>query len=56
MLHRALRCGVCRCAGLGRDSGTYSGVFQSGQMEQTVNLLTSVFGGSNPSTPTKLHL
>ncbi len=30
------------------------GVYQSGQMGQTVNLLTYVFGGSNPSAPTKM--
>ena len=30
------------------------GVFQSGQMGQTVNLLVFTFGGSNPSAPTKL--
>ena len=29
------------------------GVFQSGQMGQTVNLLRQRFGGSNPSAPTK---
>ena len=29
------------------------GVFQSGQMGQTVNLLSFDFGGSNPSAPTK---
>lgn len=28
------------------------GRFQSGQMGQTVNLLTYVFGGSNPPLPT----
>ena len=28
------------------------GVFQSGQMGQTVNLLVDTFGGSNPSAPT----
>ena len=28
------------------------GEYQSGQMGQTVNLLTYVFGGSNPSSPT----
>ena len=28
------------------------GVFQSGQMGQTVNLLVFTFGGSNPSAPT----
>ena len=28
------------------------GVFQSGQMGQTVNLLAYAFGGSNPSLPT----
>jgi hypothetical protein len=28
------------------------GRYQSGQMGQTVNLLTYVFGGSNPSRPT----
>ena len=28
------------------------GDFQSGQMEQTVNLLSFDFGGSNPSSPT----
>ena len=30
-----------------------SGKFQSGQMGQTVNLLSFDFGGSNPSLPTK---
>lgn len=30
------------------------GVYQSGQMGQTVNLLSFDFGGSNPSYPTKL--
>ena len=30
------------------------GVFQSGQMGQTVNLLSFDFGGSNPSAPTKI--
>ncbi len=30
------------------------GVFQSGQMGQTVNLLVFTFGGSNPSAPTFL--
>ena len=29
------------------------GSFQSGQMGQTVNLLSFDFGGSNPSLPTK---
>ena len=29
------------------------GVFQSGQMGQTVNLLSLDFGGSNPSAPTQ---
>ena len=29
-----------------------SGIFQSGQMGQTVNLLAFAFGGSNPSVPT----
>ena len=31
-----------------------SGIFQSGQMGQTVNLLVFTFGGSNPSVPTFL--
>ena len=30
------------------------GEYQSGQMGQTVNLLVYTFGGSNPSSPTKL--
>ena len=30
------------------------GKYQSGQMGQTVNLLVYTFGGSNPSSPTKL--
>ncbi len=30
-----------------------TGIFQSGQMGQTVNLLAYAFGGSNPSVPTK---
>ena len=29
-----------------------TGVFQSGQLGQTVNLLSFDFGGSNPSAPT----
>ena len=32
------------------------GVFQSGQMGQTVNLLSFDFGGSNPSAPTKKEI
>ena len=32
------------------------GVFQSGQMGQTVNLLLFSFGGSNPSAPTATHV
>ena len=32
--------------------GNDLGVFQSGQMGQTVNLLSFDFGGSNPSPPT----
>jgi len=32
---------------------SFLGRYQSGQMGQTVNLLTYVFGGSNPSRPTK---
>jgi hypothetical protein len=28
------------------------GVYQSGQMGQTVNLLVYAYGGSNPSAPT----
>ncbi len=31
------------------------GSFQSGQMGQTVNLLSFDFGGSNPSLPTQQH-
>ena len=31
---------------------SFTGVFQSGQMGQTVNLLSFDFGGSNPSAPT----
>ena len=38
--------------GLKRRSIMKMGKFQSGQMGQTVNLLTFVFGGSNPSLPT----
>ena len=30
-----------------------TGIFQSGQMGQTVNLLAFAFGGSNPSVPTR---
>ena len=32
------------------------GKYQSGQMGQTVNLLSFDFGGSNPSLPTKKDL
>lgn len=31
------------------------GEFQSGQMEQTVNLLGNSFEGSNPSSPTNFN-
>ena len=31
----------------------YTGGYQSGQMGQTVNLLSFDFGGSNPSPPTR---
>ena len=34
----------------------HSGGYQSGQMGQTVNLLSFDFGGSNPSLPTFLRL
>ncbi len=33
-----------------------TGEFQSGQMGQTVNLLSLDFGGSNPSSPTRQDL
>ena len=32
--------------------GRFEGEYQSGQMGQTVNLLSYDFGGSNPSSPT----
>ena len=32
------------------------GIFQSGQMGQTVNLLAFAFGGSNPSVPTRIMI
>ena len=31
-----------------------TGEYQSGQMGQTVNLLVYTFGGSNPSSPTRI--
>ena len=37
---------------IARKSKNGLGVFQSGQMGQTVNLLSFDFGGSNPSAPT----
>ena len=37
---------------VGSKEQTNLGVFQSGQMGQTVNLLSFDFGGSNPSAPT----
>ena len=37
---------------IARESKNGLGVFQSGQMGQTVNLLSFDFGGSNPSAPT----
>ena len=37
----------------GSKSKKVKGVFQSGQMGQTVNLLRQRFGGSNPSAPTQ---
>ena len=33
-------------------TGNFKGKYQSGQMGQTVNLLSYDFGGSNPSLPT----
>ena len=33
-----------------------TGEYQSGQMGQTVNLLAHAYGGSNPSSPTKLKM
>ena len=38
---------------LANQGGNDMGVFQSGQMGQTVNLLSFDFGGSNPSAPTQ---
>ena len=46
----AARC--CSCQNLVVLLQAFSGVFQSGQMGQTVNLLRNRFGGSNPSAPT----
>ena len=37
-----------------RKNENIEGGFQSGQMGQTVNLLSFDFGGSNPSPPTSL--
>ena len=37
---------------LRRSEKNIEGGFQSGQMGQTVNLLSFDFGGSNPSPPT----
>ena len=31
------------------------GIYQSGQMGQTVNLLVNAYGGSNPSVPTFIY-
>ena len=39
---------------IARKSKNGLGVFQSGQMGQTVNLLVFTFGGSNPSPPTQV--
>ena len=36
------------------SSKAKKGKYQSGQMGQTVNLLSFDFGGSNPSLPTKI--
>ena len=36
------------------DFKVQKGKYQSGQMGQTVNLLSFDFGGSNPSLPTKI--
>ena len=38
--------------GSGKAEADIKGGFQSGQMGQTVNLLSFDFGGSNPSPPT----
>jgi hypothetical protein len=35
-----------------RSFDSKKGIYQSGQMGQTVNLLAYAFGGSNPSVPT----
>ncbi len=37
---------------VGRSEINKKGEYQSGQMGQTVNLLSYDFGGSNPSSPT----
>ena len=42
--------------GLGAESGEQAGRYPSGQRGQTVNLLTNVFGGSNPPLPTMFTL
>ncbi len=41
-----------RLAALNSVERDATGEFQSGQMGQTVNLLSLDFGGSNPSSPT----
>ena len=42
-----------RLAALNSVERDATGEFQSGQMGQTVNLLSLDFGGSNPSSPTR---
>ena len=40
----------------GTNGAGEPGIFQSGQMGQTVNLLAFAFGGSNPSVPTRIMI
>ena len=42
-----------KTAAVFRNGSYKTGGYQSGQMGQTVNLLSFDFGGSNPSLPTK---
>ena len=44
---------IAKVISLAARIATRKGEFQSGQMGQTVNLLSLDFGGSNPSSPTR---
>ena len=52
-LEERLTCNEVVAGSTPAGGSTEMGRYQSGQMEQTVNLPVNAFGGSNPSLPTE---